>query len=158
VNILLRIKRLALARRVIFTHKAEHEMDADGLSEDEDRPEVPSSSGPVGTAAICRHPMTTNDRILQAIYRAVDEVNESLTPERRIARSPNAVLFGRSGALDSLGLVSLIVATEREVQEEFSAAIALADEKAMSQRNSPFQTVGALAAYIASLIEASPNA
>jgi acyl carrier protein len=98
--------------------------------------------------------MTTNERILQAIYRAVDEVNDTLPPERKLAKSPDTVLFGRAGTLDSLGLVNLIVAAEREVQEEFGAAIALADEKAMSQRNSPFQSIATLAAYIEGLVNA----
>jgi acyl carrier protein len=101
--------------------------------------------------------MTTNERILQAIYRAVDEVNESLPAQRRLAKSPDTVLFGRAGTLDSLGLVNLIVAAEREVQEEFGASIALADEKAMSERNSPFQSIATLAAYIAGLLEAPTN-
>ena len=35
VDVLLTIKRLAMARRIVLTRKAEDEMDADGLSEDE---------------------------------------------------------------------------------------------------------------------------
>jgi hypothetical protein len=35
MDILIKIKRLALARRIILTRKAEDEMYADGLSEDE---------------------------------------------------------------------------------------------------------------------------
>lgn len=35
VDVLSRIKRLAVARRIVLTRKAEEEMDADGLSEDE---------------------------------------------------------------------------------------------------------------------------
>ena len=35
VDVLLKIKRLAMARRIVLTRKAEDEMDADGLSEDD---------------------------------------------------------------------------------------------------------------------------
>jgi acyl carrier protein len=63
-------------------------------------------------------------------------------------------LFGMGGLLDSLGLVSLIVAVEQTIQEQLGAGISLADEKAMSQRSSPFKTIGSLARYAESLLQA----
>ena len=37
---------------------------------------------------------------------------------------------------------------ERQVEDDFGVAVSLTDEKAMSQRNSPFRSVGALTDYI----------
>lgn len=59
-----------------------------------------------------------------------------------------SALFGMNGFLDSLGLVNLVVALEGRVQEEFGVAVALADDRAVSQRNSPFRTIGSLVLFI----------
>lgn len=61
-------------------------------------------------------------------------------------------LFGDNGILDSMSLVSLIVAVEQDVEDEFGEEITIADAKAMSQKNSPFKTVGSLAEYIEKLL------
>ena len=61
----------------------------------------------------------------------------------------STALFGEGGIFDSMALVSLIVAVEQKIQEDSGRAIALADERALSQRNSPYRTVGALAEYAA---------
>ena len=101
--------------------------------------------------------MSKTERILQAIYNAVAEINEQLPKGKSLAMSPETVLFGRSGQLDSLGLVSLIVAVEQNIQAEFGSDVTLADERAMSQRNSPFQTIASLAAYISHLLDEHGN-
>lgn len=61
-------------------------------------------------------------------------------------------LFGGSGQLDSLGLVSLIVNIEEAIDDEFGISLILADEKAMSRRNSPFLRISNLIDYIHELI------
>lgn len=97
--------------------------------------------------------MTKNERIIQAIFSAVDEVNQQLPKEQQLEKSIDTVLFGQSGRLDSLGLVNLIVTTEQRIEEEFGVPITLANERAMSQNNSPFKTIGTLADYTALLLE-----
>ena len=61
-------------------------------------------------------------------------------------------LFGDAGLLDSMALVGLIVAVEQDVEDEFGKEITIADAKAMSQKNSPFKTIGSLADYIENLL------
>jgi acyl carrier protein len=58
-------------------------------------------------------------------------------------------LFGEGGLLDSMALVSLVIAVEQAIEEKFGVAVALADEKALSQRSSPYRTIASLAAYAA---------
>lgn len=65
----------------------------------------------------------------------------------------NTVLFGADGVLDSMGLVTLIIAVEQAIDDKFGATAGLADEKAMSQANSPYRSVAALADYAVSQIE-----
>jgi acyl carrier protein len=78
--------------------------------------------------------------------------------ETRAIASPSALgadtpLFGRDGVLDSLGLVALVVAVEQAIEDAYGVSVTLADERALSERKSPFGTVGTLAAYAARLIE-----
>lgn len=67
--------------------------------------------------------------------------------------SADTPLFGKDGLLDSLALVSLVVAVEQRIEDETGVGVALADERAMSQSSSPFRSVNALATYAKSLID-----
>jgi acyl carrier protein len=62
------------------------------------------------------------------------------------------VLVGKDAVLDSLGVVSLIVEVEQRVEAEHSVSVTLANDKAMSQRNSPFRTVGVLTDHIVAMV------
>lgn len=61
-------------------------------------------------------------------------------------------LFGEEGVLDSVGLVALVVAVEERLADEHDIDVSLADERALSQRHSPYRTVASLAAYAADLV------
>jgi acyl carrier protein len=66
---------------------------------------------------------------------------------------PGTALFGSDSAIDSIGLVSIIVEIESRISEELDISVSLADEKAMSQKNSPFRTIKSLSDYIEDAIE-----
>jgi D-alanine--poly(phosphoribitol) ligase subunit 2 len=102
--------------------------------------------------------MSGSERILQAIYRAVDATNEERPKGKGLEKSPQTALFGKGGQLDSLGLVSFIVEVEQQVEEELGVAITLADERAMSQEKSPFMTIQSLADYVSLLVEENEQA
>ena len=65
----------------------------------------------------------------------------------------DTVLFGKEGALDSMGLVTLIVAVEQAIEDRFDVSPGLADEKAMSQAKSPYRSVATLADYACAQIK-----
>lgn len=67
--------------------------------------------------------------------------------------SASTGLVGPQAALDSLGLVTLLVDLEQKIDEAFGCSLTLADERAMSQKSSPFRTVQSLSDYIAHLLE-----
>ncbi len=96
-------------------------------------------------------------RVVKVIFEAIDEFNHELTEEQQLEKSANTVLFGKSGKLDSLGLVTFIVAVEEKLQEGFEVALTLADERAMSQEKSPFRTIGTLSNYVSLLLEEIAN-
>lgn len=79
--------------------------------------------------------------------QVIAELNPSLSDPVQMESGAQAALYGRSGVLDSMALVSLVVALEQLIEEEYGTSVALADERAVSQSSSPFRTVGSLAAY-----------
>ena len=95
------------------------------------------------------------EKIKDIIFDAVDEVNEQLEKANRIEKSPDTVLFGKEGKLDSLGLVTLLVAIEQRLEDEFDTSITIADEKAMSQKRSPFYSIKTLSDYIGQLLQSA---
>ena len=97
--------------------------------------------------------MIERERIMQAIFGAMEDVNSQLPPEQQLEKSKDTVLFGKSGKLDSLALVTLIVAIEEKIEQELETKITLADERAVSQKRSPFKTVETLTDYIVSLLK-----
>ena len=95
-------------------------------------------------------PAITADSIAQSVFRAIAAHNAS--EGSAIPAAAGTVLLGEGGAVDSLGLVRLVMTVERQVEDDFGVLLSLTDEKAMSQRNSPFRSVGALTDYIAACL------
>ncbi len=93
----------------------------------------------------------TKENIKEILVKIVIEETKALIDTDKNLNG-NTVLLGAEGILDSMGLVSLIVAVEQDVEDEFGKEITIADAKAMSQKNSPFRTVGSLVDYIEILL------
>ncbi|MBF0450077.1 MAG: acyl carrier protein [Candidatus Magnetomorum sp.] len=93
------------------------------------------------------------EKIVNLIIMQAEELNETLENKIPAELGASASLFdGKDGILDSIALVTLIVAVEQSVEDEFETSIILANEKAMSLKNSPFKTIGSLAEYIVILL------
>ena len=101
--------------------------------------------------------MSKNERIKKVIIISIEEINQQLQKENQLEKSTNTILFGKDGKLDSLGLVNLLVIIEQNIEDELQVIITLADERAISQRNSPFRTVKTLADYIEMLLKQELN-
>lgn len=84
----------------------------------------------------------------QITLRALREViQQNALPEPETIDG-DTVLVGPDAVIDSLGVVSLIVEIEQIVEGEHGVSIILANEKAMSAKNSPFRSVGVLSEHI----------
>lgn len=83
--------------------------------------------------------------IVLASLREVFEQNGMPPPD---GIGEDTVLVGSDPVLDSLGVVQLIVEVEQRVEQGHSISVTLANDKAMSQKNSPFRTVGVLADHV----------
>jgi acyl carrier protein len=101
--------------------------------------------------------MNEPEDILAAIYRAIDWINGELPQDRQVVKAPETRLLGSESALDSMHLVSLIIAIEREVEDTFAVALTLADERALSMKESPFRSIQSLADYIGILMMDARN-
>jgi acyl carrier protein len=97
--------------------------------------------------------MAEKEKIQQLVLEVIDENNAQVPEDEQLEKSIDSVLYGESGKLNSLGLVNFIVAIEQKISEQLDTTITLADEKAMSQRNSPFRSVGTLVDYIRQLLK-----
>ena len=97
--------------------------------------------------------MTERDKILKSIYDAVDEVNQQHPEDQTLEKSPDTVLLGESGKLESIDLVNILVATEENVEEAFGVPVSITDERAVSEKNSPFKTIDTLCSFISNLLK-----
>lgn len=93
------------------------------------------------------------DIISQIVSTTIEEFNSVYQQKIPIELKEETPLYGKNGVLDSLGLVSLIVMIEQAIEDKLEVSIILADERAMSQKTSPFLKVGLLVDYIDRLIK-----
>ncbi len=96
----------------------------------------------------------TRQELETLIQAQVQSYNENLDEPVDLSAGAESVLFGEGGVLASVDFVTLVLDIEEAVEDATGQSITLADERAMSQKHSPFRTVGTLADYITSLLEA----
>ena len=93
-----------------------------------------------------------NDIVLSSLYEILLETHQE-DQLQKSSLDESTRLIGRNGVLTSLELVTLIVNIEQKLSEEHDISLTIADERAMSQKKSPFRTVEALSGYISLLIK-----
>lgn len=94
----------------------------------------------------------TSDDLIRLVIEALEDLDQAGPAPDGAPIGPETPLFGREGLLDSLGLVTLVVAVERALEDRFGVQVSLADDRAMSQTQSPFRTVRSLAEYATRLV------
>lgn len=87
-------------------------------------------------------------KIEQIIIKSLDEICESYETQATKKANLDTKIFADDGILDSLSLVALISEVEERLENELNIQVTLADEKAMSAKNSPFKDVKSLSLYI----------
>ena len=97
--------------------------------------------------------MPDDDRILGAVYRAVDELNKQLPKGVHVEKALDSPLYAKNGRLESIDVVTLIMEVEDQIKDEFGTSITIADDRAMSQQNSPFLSIRSLTNYVAELLK-----
>jgi len=88
------------------------------------------------------------------IEATADAVNNESAGVAELSES--TVLIGGDAVVDSLGLVQIITDVEESASERYGRDIDLTDERALSQKNSPFRSVGTLVNHIVEYAASPP--
>ena len=93
--------------------------------------------------------------ILQIVLASLSNTVEMTTGDAVTADSfrESTRLIGHEAVLDSMGLVSMILEVEQNILDRFGVVIIIADERAMSQKRSPFRSVETLTDYVYELVK-----
>jgi len=94
------------------------------------------------------------EQIFSIIKEAITELNEELDYDSLVNVNELTPIFGGEEGIDSLSLVMLVTDVESAIFDQMDQSISLADEKAMSMRNSPYRNVAALLEFALSKVEA----
>jgi hypothetical protein len=89
--------------------------------------------------------MNTLETIL---YPIVDLMTGASADANELEKRPETRLFGVDAVLDSVGLLNFITAAEEQITSVTGRKITLVTPRALAARESPFRTLGTLAAYI----------
>lgn len=93
--------------------------------------------------------------ILQTILTSLSNTVEMSTGKSTEQNSftESTRLIGHEAVLDSMGLVSLLLDVEQSISEQYDVVIIIADERAMSQKRSPFRSLESLTDYVLELVK-----
>ncbi|HMF57041.1 MAG TPA: hypothetical protein VK619_11925 [Pyrinomonadaceae bacterium] len=97
--------------------------------------------------------MSNQERVLKAVYAAVDELNKQLPKGINVEKSLDEALYGKSGKLESLDFVTFIMEVETKMKEEFGVDLMITDEDLLSKQKSPFSTLGTLTEYLENILD-----
>ena len=93
------------------------------------------------------------DTINEIIKEAIEELNTQLDSDEKVVFSPETRFIGGEACIDSMSFVTFISIIEELVEDKLGTHIQLVNEKAFSQRNSPFYSIETLSAYIEQLLQ-----
>lgn len=96
--------------------------------------------------------MINKDKIIQLVINVIEETVKENENINQVSINLDTPVYGKNGFIDSLSLVRIVAEIEERIYSEFSVEILLADDKAMSQKISPFRSVRSLSEYIYILI------
>lgn len=86
------------------------------------------------------------------IAKAIEEINEQLEDENKVVLNDETRFIGKNACLDSISFVTFISILEELIEENLNKNVQLVNEKAFSEKNSPFYSVESLSNYIETLI------
>lgn len=102
--------------------------------------------------------MIERNAAIDLVLASVREILESSGLDVPSTLGESSIIVGQDAMLDSIGVVSLIVEVEQRLETQYNVSVTLANDRAMSQRNSPFRTVSTLVDHIQSMIEEAATA
>lgn len=95
----------------------------------------------------------SDEEIQAVVLDVLHDLNLVREADQQLQISPESPIFGSDGQLDSMELVALAMDIEDAFAER-GIDISVSDEKAMSDKHSPFRDVPSLVAYLRDLVSA----
>lgn len=99
--------------------------------------------------------MSKPSDISEVVFYCIEQLNKQLPASKKLTKSANSVLAGENGTLDSLGLITLCVNIEQELQDRLNFHCAVLDELMIEQKEHPMRTIGTMVGWIER--QAMPN-
>ena len=93
-------------------------------------------------------PAVTYQVILEAIYSAIDEINNQLPTAQQLAKQEDTIILGEGGTLDSLGTIQLLVTIEEHIATTVGGNVDLMDGNLLSLQDDSLQSIGSLTHFI----------
>ncbi len=94
-----------------------------------------------------------NTKVFELVKESLLEISSDENREALEGADEKTIIYGQAGCFDSLGIVNLLAELEDRISDEFEIDVTLADERAMSQKTSPFHSVATLTRYIDKLLK-----
>jgi acyl carrier protein len=95
----------------------------------------------------------TISEIKEILKEAISELNEQLDEDEKVEFNENTHFVGSSAAVDSITFVTLISIIEELIEDKLNTTISLVNEKAFSQKHSPFYSIETFSNYIQELLK-----
>lgn len=88
------------------------------------------------------------EKISEILYACIDSANRMLPSEEKLAKSPETVLVGEKGVLDSLALITLLVDLEDELRTKLGVEVSLIEDDLMADAQGPYSSIANLTQWI----------
>lgn len=85
---------------------------------------------------------------LGLVYEGIENVNSFRSPDNTVSPHPNMILIGERGRLDSLEMITLVLAVERRILEMTGRRVSLVDGEDIEPQLSAFHSPSTLADLI----------
>lgn len=91
--------------------------------------------------------------IKELLKEALEELNEQLDDDEKVEFSEETRFIGSSACIDSITFVTLISIIEELIEDKLGKTVHLVNEKAFSQKRSPFYSIETMTEYIEELVK-----
>lgn len=92
------------------------------------------------------------DSVRDAVYEAIDELNELRDEEKRLEKDEDIALVGDDGCLSSLDVVNLIATIEERIEESMGVSIFILSGDPLPEDPNPLRNLGNLISYLVECI------
>jgi acyl carrier protein len=91
------------------------------------------------------------EKVLEVVIENVKNLIDTYPIDQQFEINEDTILFGNESLIDSLSLVTVIVDLETAFANDYDKEISLTDDRAMTRKISPFDTINTLVEYIVEL-------